>query len=162
MHNMHLPFCSCRTETVTEYARHGAHDARRCEQQPGCHWVPRMRGCTREGTGGNVRRSRLARKCLASTSGRITGTLAQDHKLQRQGRKRRNSSELYSRQNNFTEKCTMFFRPAGLQRSGSALRRGAREVIPWHGGQTPVGGRFHELNRTLPAHSGSRPPFTTG
>ena len=67
-----------------------------------------------------------------------------------------------SRQNNFTEKCTMFFRPAGLQRSGSALRRGAREVIPWHGGQTPVGGRFHELNRTLPAHSGSRPPFTTG
>ena len=119
-----------------------------------------MRGCTREGTGGNVRRSRLARKCLASTSGRITGTLAQDHKLQRQGRKRRNSSELFSRQNNFTEKCTMFFRPAGLQRSGSASR--AREVTPWHGGQTPVGGRFHELNRTLPAHSGSRPPFTTG
>ena len=142
--------CTSHFAYGTEYARHGAHDARRCEQQPGCQWVRRMRGCTREGTGGIVRRSSLVRR----------GTLAQDHKLQRQGRKRRNSSELYSRQNNFTEKCTMFFRPAGLQRSGSASR--AREVTPWHGGQTPVGGRFHELNRTLPAHSGSRPPFTTG
>ena len=46
----------------------------------------RTRGRTRKGTGGNVRRSRLALRCPIVGQGRACRRIAQDRKLQRKGR----------------------------------------------------------------------------